>query len=96
MKGVGVARIKAQLSAYLARVKRGEEIVVSERGQPIAKIVPYSAGGRSGDRRALLARAGILELGQCTLPGVFLRPSPVRDRAGHFLKALRDEREETS
>jgi prevent-host-death family protein len=35
-----VSELKAGLSAYLAQVKRGEEIVVTERGRTIAKIVP--------------------------------------------------------
>ncbi len=35
-----VSELKAGLSAYLAQVKRGEEIIVTERGRTIAKIVP--------------------------------------------------------
>ena len=37
---VGVRDLKASLSRYLGRVKGGETIVVTERGQPIARIVP--------------------------------------------------------
>ena len=40
MKTTPVAQLKATLSEQLARVKAGEEIVVTERGRPIAKIVP--------------------------------------------------------
>ncbi len=35
-----VSELKAGLSAYLARVKRGEEVLVTERGTPIARLVP--------------------------------------------------------
>lgn len=39
MKVVGVAELKAKLSEYLAMVKGGEEILITERGKPIAKMV---------------------------------------------------------
>ncbi len=38
----GVRELKNHLSAYLARVKRGERITVTERGRQIATIEPYS------------------------------------------------------
>ncbi len=40
MKTTPVSKLKATLSEQLARVKAGEEIVVTEHGKPIAKIVP--------------------------------------------------------
>ena len=40
MKSAAVSKLKATLSEHLARVKAGEEVVVTERGKPIAKIVP--------------------------------------------------------
>lgn len=42
MKTAQVAELKASLSRYLARVKAGEEVIVTERGRPIARIVPIS------------------------------------------------------
>jgi prevent-host-death family protein len=41
--GVGVRELKAHLSAHLARVKSGQTIVVTERGRPVAKLVPVQA-----------------------------------------------------
>lgn len=38
---VGVRDLKARLSDYLSRAARGEEIVVTDRGRPIARLVPY-------------------------------------------------------
>ena len=35
----GVAQLKAGLSRYLERVKAGHEVLVTDRGQPVAKIV---------------------------------------------------------
>lgn len=36
---VSVREIKARLSEYLRRVKRGEEVVITSRGKPVARIV---------------------------------------------------------
>lgn len=40
MRSVGVHEAKTHLSALLARVEAGEEIVVARGSKPIAKIVP--------------------------------------------------------
>lgn len=39
MNTAGIKEIKNNLSRYLARVKSGEEILITERGRPIARIV---------------------------------------------------------
>jgi prevent-host-death family protein len=41
MKEVKVSDLKAHLSEYLARVRRGETVVVCDRSHPIARVVPY-------------------------------------------------------
>jgi prevent-host-death family protein len=38
-----VRELKAQLSAYLERVKAGETITVTDRGVPVAEIRPVGA-----------------------------------------------------
>ncbi|MFO0698076.1 MAG: type II toxin-antitoxin system prevent-host-death family antitoxin [Nitrospira sp.] len=40
MPQVGVRELKNSLSRYLKRVQRGEEIVVTERGHSVARLVP--------------------------------------------------------
>jgi prevent-host-death family protein len=47
MDGVRVAELKARLSEYLRRVRRGHAVTVLDRDTPIARIVPYApeAGG---------------------------------------------------
>ena len=42
MTKVKIAEFKTHLSSYLAKVKKGEEVVVTERETPIAKILPFS------------------------------------------------------
>ena len=50
MPHVGVRELKNRLSRYLKRVQGGEEIVVTERGQSVARIVPVNI---SSFKRAL-------------------------------------------
>ena len=40
---VGVAELKARLSAYLRAVRRGNDLVIHDRNEPIARLVPYQA-----------------------------------------------------
>jgi prevent-host-death family protein len=40
MKQVGIANLKARLSAYLKTVRRGHEITIVDRGTPVARLVP--------------------------------------------------------
>ena len=53
---VGVRELKNSLSSYLARVKEGEEVVVTDRGTPVARLVPIDD---STDRLARLVAAGL-------------------------------------
>ncbi|MBA3347148.1 MAG: type II toxin-antitoxin system Phd/YefM family antitoxin [Actinobacteria bacterium] len=43
MTTVGIHEAKTNLSKLLKRVEAGEEIVVARGGEPVAKIVAYSA-----------------------------------------------------
>ena len=45
MKQVRVAELKAKLSEYLRAVRKGHELTVYDRDQPIARLVPYATGG---------------------------------------------------
>jgi prevent-host-death family protein len=47
MKQVGIADLKAHLSGHLRTVKKGETLLVVERGTPVARIVP-AADPRGG------------------------------------------------
>ena len=39
---INVASLKAKLAMFLRQVKTGEELVITDRQVPIAKIVPFS------------------------------------------------------
>jgi prevent-host-death family protein len=53
---VGIRELRTHLSRYLEDVKRGDEIVVTEHGRPVARIVPLH-GERKIDR---LIREGVV------------------------------------
>ena len=47
MRKVALAQAKAQLSALLDAIEAGEEVVITRRGQPVARMVrehPHRAG----------------------------------------------------
>jgi prevent-host-death family protein len=55
MRTVNVAELKNRLSAYLRRVRAGEEILIRDRNLPVAKLVPLSGAEISADELALVA-----------------------------------------
>jgi prevent-host-death family protein len=45
MTRVGMHEAKTQLSKLVERVEAGEEIVITRRGEPAARLVPERSGG---------------------------------------------------
>lgn len=95
MRSIAVSVLKATLSVCLAKVKAGEEVVVLERGGPIAKLVPVPRSGEDAPAHLVaLARAGLARLGSGKLPAGFWKMRRPRDRKRSALKALLSERAE--
>ncbi len=69
METVNIHEAKTQLSRLLARVGRGEEIIIANRGVPIAKLVPLNP------RPSRLASLG-RDRGRFTVPDDFNDPLP--------------------
>ena len=67
---VGVRELKNQLSRYLHRVSDGQELIVTDRGRPVAKLVPID---ESTD-----ALADLIERGIVHRPKVSQRSRPAR------------------
>jgi prevent-host-death family protein len=55
MSTVGVKELKNRLTQYLRRTKQGEEVIVTERGNPIALIQPIKSAERAVSLEARLA-----------------------------------------
>jgi prevent-host-death family protein len=69
MKTINIHEAKTNLSRLLTRVENGEEIIISNRGIPVAKLVPFRA---SLDRRASLGQ----DRGRFIVPDDFNTPLP--------------------
>lgn len=89
-----ITHLKATLSEQLDRVKAGEELVVTERGRPVARILPVAPGRYPDDRSSELVRQGLARAPESALDPCFLSPQPVADPRRALLEALEDERGE--
>jgi prevent-host-death family protein len=82
---VGVRELKNALSRYLAAVRDGQELIVTDHGKPIARIVPVSG---SIDRLAeLIARGRVLP----AKPGARFVPRPL-ENAGPLSDIVLEQR----
>jgi prevent-host-death family protein len=93
-----VSELKAGLSAYLARVKAGEEVVVTDRGTPVARLVPVgSPVGQLAEWasvRALEAQGRVVVRGDGRVPRGFSEMAAPVLPEGSVVRALLADREE--
>ena len=94
MKRTAVSTLKATLSACLAKVKAGDEVLVMERGKPIAKLVPLPKDSQEHDALRDLLRAGLVRSGTGKLPTGFWKLPRPKDRHGRGLETLLADRAE--
>lgn len=69
METVNLDQAKTNLSHLLSRVELGEEIIISNQGIPVAKLIPFRA---SSNRQASLGMAR----GHFSVPEDFNAPLP--------------------
>jgi prevent-host-death family protein len=81
MKVAPVAKLKASLSKYLDEVTRGEDVIITEHGNPVARIIPCKV---APSREELVAR-GIIR------PALDRTPLPADFWDGGALSAPRRE-----
>jgi prevent-host-death family protein len=85
---VGVRELKARLSAYLAAVQQGKEVIVTDRGRPVARIVPVDAEWEA--HRAQMIAQGRLRPARSKVRWV---PEPkYKLSEGSIVDFLRDQR----
>lgn len=91
-----VSELKAGLSKYLEHVKRGEQVVITERGRTIAKLIPVPpAENDEMERMRELERLGIVTIPEHPgIPPEYWTLELPKDPEGLVLKALLEEREE--
>lgn len=74
METVNIHQAKTNLSRLLSRVELGEEIIISNRGIPVAKLVPFRT---SSNRKGSLG----IDQGRFVVPGDFNTPMPEENLA---------------
>jgi prevent-host-death family protein len=91
MERVGVRELRQNLSVYLRRVRDGEALEVTERGQPVARLQPLADPDDTAAR--LEARGLTVRRGRGSLADL---PAPLKldlDRpASEVLLKLREDR----
>ncbi|MBI2838543.1 MAG: type II toxin-antitoxin system prevent-host-death family antitoxin [Acidobacteria bacterium] len=94
MRSAAVAELKASLSHYLAKVRAGEEVLVTDRGTPIARIVPVPRSGKVAEHLRKMEKEGLIVIGRGGLPKGFWSHRRPSDAKGSVLAALIQERRE--
>jgi prevent-host-death family protein len=94
---VNISTIKSRLSSYLDQVKGGEQVVISDRNQPIAMLVPYQTVASSQKwavRLASLIRSGSIALAKAQKSTRRIVPvvPPETDREVGLTAVLLEER----
>jgi len=60
---VGIRELKSHLSEYLARVRKGEEVIVTDRGVAVARIEPVQPSGLTAKMRELVRTGRAIDKG---------------------------------
>ncbi|MDI6716970.1 MAG: type II toxin-antitoxin system prevent-host-death family antitoxin [Actinomycetota bacterium] len=94
MRAAAVSKLKASLSKYLKRVKAGEEVLVTEHGKPIARLVPIEHTEMIPENLRELEKKGLVKIGSGKLPEDFWAMPRPSDPKGAALRVLLKEREE--
>ena len=95
MRTAAIAKLKAGLSGYLESVKAGEQVVVTDRGRPVALIVPIDPSVSEDERRVELVAKGLVRPGSGPISTDLIEgaavPGLTSDRA---LQAVIEDRED--
>lgn len=87
---VGVRELRQNLSVYLRRVHRGESLVVTEHGRPVARLGPLAAGDDVLER---LVDAGRMMPADRSIDDALSRHTrPDRATSDAIMRALEEQR----
>jgi len=63
-----VRDLKTHLSAYLRRVKEGEQVIITDHGEPCAVLQPFPGGNQEAQLRTLLGNPNVTWNGKRFMP----------------------------
>jgi prevent-host-death family protein len=81
-----VRELKAKLSRYLKRAAEGEDVIVTSRGRPIARVVAAAPQAAEHPSEAEIRRRLI------AIPGIILPTGPKPRRSRHPLRIREGEK----
>lgn len=94
MRRASISSLKARLSQYLDAVKAGEEILITDRGTPVARLSAVEGPAKMEARIRELIRTGRLIPPRKKGRIDFSRFTPPEDPQGCILAGLLEERHE--
>ncbi len=89
-----VAEFRANLGAHLRTVRAGGEVLILDRGQPVARLVPVSEAEGRSSRMEELVRAGQVRPPEGPLTPDFWDRPRLEDPEGRMVQAILEERAE--
>ncbi len=90
MQTISVSELEHNLGFYLEKVKEGDEIVVEEENEVIARILPVDAN----NEEARLVAEGLMRLPKKELPEDFWEMDAPEISQKKIVRAIRSERDE--
>jgi prevent-host-death family protein len=89
---VGIRDAKIHLSKYLKLVQKGTEVIITDRGRPVGKIVPIqNVDLPLADRIKILEERGLIE--KISTKRLNKIPSPIPVTANIAQKFLQEDRD---
>ena len=88
---IGLKEASQHFSKIMKAVREGEDVLVTERGKPLARIVPLLDGGKPEAAIRRLEASGFLRAAAKPWPMPDWKPRPIR--AVPMVRTLREERD---
>lgn len=94
MQTTTVSRLKMSISACLRQVKAGEELLITEHGRPVARLLPVADMASLPEHLAEMEKKGLLKRAGKSLPEDFWSLPRPADPKATVRRAVSTERDE--
>jgi antitoxin (DNA-binding transcriptional repressor) of toxin-antitoxin stability system len=92
MEKVPITRLKAAIAAFIAKVKAGHTLVITDHGQAVAVFEPLAWDSEDHEAMNQLVRTGQVSPPTQELPDDFFETPKVKDPEGSLRAYLSEER----
>jgi prevent-host-death family protein len=90
-RAVGIRGLRDALTTHLGRVRRGERLVITDRGHPVAMLLPYRRAGTRSRSERLTAALASGHVAPAERPLV-KRPLPATGRGRRLSRLIVEDR----